>query len=109
MTTITGYHAHVYYDPAEKAEAQLLCETLRDLFGLPMGRMHDGAIGPHPRASCQLTVNVEKFADVMQWLITNRSGFTIFAHALPGDEVKDHTDHVIWLGASEALDLSKLA
>jgi DOPA 4,5-dioxygenase len=44
----------------------------------------------------------------MQWLIANRKGFTIFAHALSGDEIKDHTDHVIWLGPSEPLDLSKL-
>ena len=108
MSTITGYHAHVYYDPAQKADAQLLCETLRDRFSIPMGRMHDGAVGPHPRGSCQLTVTPEKFSDVIQWLIANRNGFTIFAHALSGDEIKDHTDHVIWLGPSEALDLSKL-
>ncbi|TMJ38813.1 MAG: 4,5-dioxygenase, partial [Alphaproteobacteria bacterium] len=53
MATITGYHAHVYYDPAQKADAQRLCETLRDHFGIPMGRMHDAAVGPHPRGSCQ--------------------------------------------------------
>jgi aromatic ring-cleaving dioxygenase len=108
MTTITGYHAHVYYDAAQKADAQRLCETLRDRFGIPMGRMHDGAVGPHPRGSCQLTVSPEKFSDVMQWLVANRNGFTIFAHALSDDEIKDHTDHVIWLGPSERLDLSKL-
>jgi DOPA 4,5-dioxygenase len=108
MTTITGYHAHVYYDLARKADAQRLCETLRDRFGIAMGRMHDGAVGPHPRGSCQLTVPPDKFSDVAQWLVTNRRGFTIFAHALTGDEIRDHTDHVIWLGPSEALDLAKL-
>lgn len=108
MTTITGYHAHVYYDAPQKAEAQRLCEALRDRFGLPMGRMHDGAVGPHPRGSCQITVAPEQFSEVMQWLVANRHGFTIFAHALSGDEIKDHTDHVIWLGPSETLDLSKL-
>jgi aromatic ring-cleaving dioxygenase len=108
MTTITGYHAHVYYDPAGKADAQRLCESLRHRFAIPMGRMHDGAVGPHPRGSCQLTVTPENFSDVMQWLVANRNGFTIFAHGLSGDEIKDHTDHVIWLGPSELLDLSKL-
>lgn len=108
MTTITGYHTHVYYDAPQKAEAQRLCETLRDRFTIPMGRMHDAAIGPHPRGSCQLTVTRENFSDVIQWLVANRNGFTIFAHALSGDEIKDHTDHVIWLGPSEQLDLSKL-
>ncbi|WP_206530160.1 DOPA 4,5-dioxygenase family protein [Nordella sp. HKS 07] len=105
---ITGYHAHVYYDAPQRAEAQRLCETVRDRFSIAMGRLHDQAVGPHPRGSCQLTVSPEQFSDVIQWLIANRGGFTIFAHALSGDEIKDHTDHVIWLGPSEALDLSKL-
>ncbi len=109
MTTITGYHAHLYYSLAQKADAQRLCETLRDRFGIAMGRLHDGAVGPHPRGSCQLTVPPEKFSDVIQWLVTNRDGFTVFAHALTGDEIKDHTEHVIWLGPSETLDISKLS
>ena len=107
MTTITGYHAHVYYNAPQKADAQRLCEALRDRFGIPMGRMHDGAVGPHPRGSCQLTVSPENFSDVMQWLVANRGDFTIFAHALSGDEIKDHTDHVIWLGPSETLKLDQ--
>jgi aromatic ring-cleaving dioxygenase len=38
----------------------------------------------------------------------NRNGLTVFAHAQTGDALKDHTDHVLWLGPSEALDLSQL-
>lgn len=41
----------------------------------------------------------------MPWLIQNRKGLTIFAHATTGDDLKDHTDHVIWLGPSEKLNL----
>jgi DOPA 4,5-dioxygenase len=70
--------------------------------------MHDAPVGPHPRGSCQLSVPLEKFGPVMQWLVTHRNGFTIFAHALSGDEIKDHTDYVIWLGPSEVLNLSAL-
>lgn len=107
MASITGYHAHVYYDAPQRTAAQGLCEAVRDRFGVAMGRLHDQAVGPHPRGSCQLTVSPEQFSDVIQWLVVNRSGFTIFAHGLSGDELKDHTDHVIWLGPSETLDLSK--
>jgi aromatic ring-cleaving dioxygenase len=105
---ISGYHAHVYYDPERKTDAQRLCETLRDRFGLAMGRMHDKPVGPHPRGSCQLTLPPEKFGEVIPWLVVNRDDLTIFAHALTGDEMKDHTAHVIWLGPSETLDLSVL-
>jgi aromatic ring-cleaving dioxygenase len=105
---ITAYHAHVYYDAEERESAQKLCEQARDRFGIAMGRMHDKPVGPHPRGSCQLTVPAERFAEVIPWLVENRGPFTIFAHALGGNEVKDHTDHVIWLGQSEKLDLSVL-
>ncbi len=45
----------------------------------------------------------------MPWLIANRDGLTVFAHAETGDALKDHTEHVIWLWPSETLDLSKLS
>ena len=56
MSTITGYHAHVYFDAAERERAQHLCESARAALGVIVGRMHDGPVGPHPRGSCQLTV-----------------------------------------------------
>ena len=33
----------------------------------------------------------------------------MFAHAQTGNALKDHTDHVIWLGPSETLKLSALS
>ena len=32
---------------------------------------------------------------------------TVFAHANTGDDLSDHTAHVIWFGPSEPLDLSQ--
>jgi DOPA 4,5-dioxygenase len=45
---------------------------------------------------------------VIPWLIVNRRGLTVFAHAMTGDTLKDHTDHVLWLGASEPIAVSAL-
>ena len=67
--------------------------------------MHDNPVGPHPRGSCQLTIGKEQFTDVVSWLVLNRSGLTVFTHAQTGNALKDHTDHVIWLGPSETLKL----
>ena len=50
----------------------------------------------------------EQFGDVAQWLALNRGGLTIFAHASTGDDLADHTQHVIWFGPSEPLDLHDL-
>jgi DOPA 4,5-dioxygenase len=39
----------------------------------------------------------------------NRRGLTVFVHAMTGDTIKDHTDHVLWLGASEPISVSHLS
>jgi DOPA 4,5-dioxygenase len=109
MSSITGYHAHVYFDAAERERARQLCEAAGKKFPVSVGRMHDKPVGPHPRGSCQLAFGSELFAQVIPWLILNRDGLTVFAHAESGDALKDHTDHVLWLGASEALNLAALS
>lgn len=106
MSEIESFHAHVYYDADTRAKAQALCEAAGRKFGVKVGRMHDNPVGPHPRGSCQLTVPTELFGDVAQWLTLNRGALTIFAHAETGDDLSDHTRHVIWFGESEPLELS---
>ena len=109
MTAITGYHAHVYFDAATRERAQRLCEEAGRRFKLTVGRMHDKPVGPHPRGSCQLAFAAHEFAQVMPWLIENRAGLTVFAHAESGNALRDHTEHVIWLGPSETLNLAALS
>ena len=107
MSEIENFHAHVYYDAPTRAQAQKLCEAAGQKFGVKVGRMHDNPVGPHPRGSCQLTIGKEQFTDVVSWLVLNRSGLTVFTHAQTGNALKDHTDHVIWLGPSETLELDQ--
>ena len=109
MSTISGYHAHVYFDAADRERAHQLCTEAGRTFGLTVGRMHDRPVGPHPRGSCQLAFGIERFGEIVAWLIVNRDGLTVFAHAMTGDALKDHTDHVLWLGPSEALNLAALS
>jgi aromatic ring-cleaving dioxygenase len=109
MSTIKGYHAHVYYDAASREQAQRLCTAAGQAFAVTVGRMHDGPVGPHPRGSCQIAFAADRFAEVVPWLVVNRNGLTVFAHAETGDGMKDHTEHVLWLGPSETLKLSALS
>ena len=108
MSAIKEYHAHVYYDAPTRDAADGLCQAAGRAFDLKVGRMHDNPVGPHPRGSCQLSFRAGLFAEVVPWLIQNRNGLTVFAHAQTGNALKDHTDHVLWLGPSETLNLSKL-
>lgn len=109
MRGITAYHAHIYFDGASREKARQLSEAARQAFGLLVGPLHDKPVGPHPRASCLLTLNAEQFSEVIPWLVVNRCGLTIFAHAITGDALKDHTEHVLWLGASEPINLAALS
>jgi aromatic ring-cleaving dioxygenase len=109
VSTITGYHAHVYYDSSSKEQAQALCAAAGKAFPLVVGRLHDNPVGPHPRGSCQLAFPADLFGYVIPWLLEHRKGLTIFAHANTGDDIKDHTEHVVWLGPSESLNLAALS
>jgi DOPA 4,5-dioxygenase len=50
----------------------------------------------------------QQFGEFAQWLALNRNGLTIFAHTSTGDDLPDHTDHAIWFGPSEEIDLAPL-
>ena len=105
-TAIRDFHAHIYYDAGEVDRAQVLAGEVQLRFGVAIGHFHLRAVGPHPRGSCQMTVPTDRFGDVATWLSVNRAGLTIFAHASTGDDRADHSRHVVWFGASEALNLS---
>jgi aromatic ring-cleaving dioxygenase len=109
MTTIAGYHAHVYFDAPDRERADRLCKAAGRAFGVTVGRMHDKPVGPHPRGSCQLAFGPDLFGQVIPWLIEHRGGLTVFAHAESGEALKDHTEHVLWLGPSETLELAALS
>ena len=107
--SIRDFHAHIYYDPEEVELARQLAAAALARFPVAVGHFHLRPVGPHPRGSVQLTVPTELFGDVAQWLALNRGPLTIFAHAETGDDLADHSRHVIWFGPSELLDLSIFA
>lgn len=104
--SIRDFHAHIYYDPEEVELAKRLAAAAQERFPIAIGHFHLRPVGPHPRGSVQLTVPSDIFGDVAQFLALNRGPLTIFAHAETGDDLADHSEHVIWFGPSEKLDLS---
>ena len=106
MTEVEGFHAHIYFDETSVTQATRLCEEASKAFPVTVGRIHRMAVGPHPRWSCQLAFETDRFGDIVPWLSLNRDGLTVFIHALTGNDLKDHTDHAIWMGQMENLKLS---
>jgi DOPA 4,5-dioxygenase len=103
---IRDFHMHIYFAAEEVDQARALAEAVRSRFPVSVGHFHTRPVGPHPRESCQLTVQPEDFGAVASFMAVNRNGLTIFAHASTGDDVADHTRNVIWFGPSEPLNLS---
>jgi len=98
----------VYFSAGdETARAKKLCELAGSHFGerVEIGRFHERPVGPHPRGSCQIRVAPGDLEEVIVWLAANRNGITVFCHLDTGQNLADHTEHVIWLGPSEALML----
>ena len=108
MKSIKGYHTHIYFDPGESVAAETLCQAAGEHFDLRVGRLHIQPVGPHPRGSCQLAFKVNLFGELIPWLLLNRSRLTVMVHGLTGDDLRDHTEYVFWLGEQETLDLEKL-
>ena len=103
-----GFHAHIYYDASTFEQAAELCDRAGELFGVAVGHKHTQPVGPHPKWSCQLTVSPEQFGEVVPWLALHRDGLTVFIHAETGDAMKDHTEHTMWMGRMEPLNLNIL-
>jgi len=105
-TAIRGYHAHVYFQSDSKERARTVVTAAGELFEVGVGHMHDGPVGPHPMASCQLSATPTQFAALLPWLALNRDGLIVFCHPDTGEHLADHRDRGIWLGTGLELDLS---
>jgi len=105
MPFIQNFHAHIYYDKSTYDVASKLCDEVGEKFDVPIGFKHQQPVGPHPMWSCQITLTDETFHTVIPWLMLNRQGLTVFIHANTGDDFKDHTEHTMWMGSMQPLNL----
>jgi DOPA 4,5-dioxygenase len=107
---ITGWHAHVYYDPeATRAVAARLRAGIEAGFpGAVLGRWHDVPVGPHPTAMFQVAFDPALFATLVPWLALNREGLTLLVHPETGRQKADHVRHALWMGAVLPLDIGRL-
>ena len=107
---ITGYHAHIYYDPeTTREDAARIREQIGARFPQALlGRWRDFPVGPHPIAMYQVAFAVEDFPRFVPWLMLNRGALVVLVHPETGDEYEDHAHHALWLGAVLPLHLDVL-
>src|SRR3546814_20407833 len=106
--SISGYHAHVFYDADSKAAAAVLREAIEARFDVHLGRWPDRPVAPHPHWSYQVAFAPPAFAEIVPWLALNRGARPIVLHAESGDGLADHLDHTMRLGHKPELHLEAL-
>lgn len=94
---ISGFHAHVYYDPETRAAAARVREGLAQ-FKVRLGSWHDEPVGPHPKSMYQVLFAPEQFGEVVPWLMLHREGLDVLVHPEAGDSREDHLHRCLWLG-----------
>jgi DOPA 4,5-dioxygenase len=108
VTEIAGYHAHVYFELVQREAAERLRGAISERFSVEVGRVHEKAVGPHPKPSFQVAFSRDDFAKIVPWMMLNRSGLSILVHPRTGDEVADHDANALWLGERLPVDIEFL-
>jgi aromatic ring-cleaving dioxygenase len=101
------YHAHIYYDAAERPAAA----ALRDDFGrdpaiLFVGSMTEGGVGPHPIAQYEVHFVGSAVSAVVAAI--EATGLRALVHPLTDDDLADHTSLAEWIGEPVELDVTVL-
>ncbi|WP_428490385.1 DOPA 4,5-dioxygenase family protein [Rhodopila sp.] len=108
MTRVTGYHAHVYYGPADRPVAERLRQIIASNFAINPGALNDDPRGPHPISQFNVTFRADQFQAIVPWLMLNRDGLDILVHPLTDDMIDDHSVHAMWLGTPVKLKLDHM-
>ncbi|KAF0687054.1 Aste57867_21135 [Aphanomyces stellatus] len=108
---VTIYHAHVYFEAHQEDVAKhvhaLVATAWSQLALAPIFRQ---PFGPHPMGNFQIVVPVSDFSDFARWVSFNRHGLSVLLHPITVNQVADHSDNCLWVGASlPNLDLAFLA
>ncbi|QDP20314.1 DOPA 4,5-dioxygenase family protein [Sphingomonas xanthus] len=113
MTDDPPYHAHVYFDDAERAAAEALHAQFAALNGAQagppiefVGRMTDGPVGPHPMPQFEVHFRRKAVDRVMAMIAP--TGLRALVHPLTDDDLADHGSLATWIGEPLALDTSVL-
>ena len=114
MTTRSApFHAHIYFEPGNRATAERLHRELSNAKGVGdratvvfVGEMRDENVGPHPKPQFEVHFLEDGLPTILP--LIRASGLTALVHPLTDDDLADHTSLARWIGEPLPLDHSVL-
>ena len=92
------YHAHIYFEPDELEIARLWSKRAGVLGFFKLISFREYPIGPHPTGMIEAHFSEPDYVQVIEWLKVHHGVFSVLIHQDTGDDFKDHTDGICWLG-----------
>ncbi|KAH8671605.1 dopa 4,5-dioxygenase [Xylariales sp. PMI_506] len=111
------WHFHIYFllqSPTETAAALALRDAVLRLrrdgafVAVPLFRVNEYPMGPHPAGSYEIWVPDSSFSDVFFYLASNRGNLSVLVHPLTADQRRDHELRNGWLGTPWPIYLDSL-
>ncbi len=107
---VSEYHAHIYFHEGTRASALQLRAAIEEKFGkaLILHSVAEGPRGPHVWPMFGVDIPVGLLTEVLELLFFRRGPHSVLVHPVTGDDLRDHTQHALWLGTPLPLNLGVL-
>lgn len=98
------FHAHIYFKPSSLEQAHICKANAEQSEIFEIVKFYEKAVGPHARGMIEAHFSEPICPAAIAWLEANRGEFSVLIHQDTGDDVKDHTDGIRWLGEVLPID-----
>ena len=100
------FHAHIYFAPENLKAVRSLAEQVHGSNLFEFVKLHEQKVGPHPTGMIEAHFGEASYVSALEWMNANCRSFSTLIHQDTGDDLKDHTENILWLGPALPLDFA---